>query len=102
MLFSYSGVFADPGHVIIHVTDLSEKKIESLNTSLASETNIVSGGVCPENKLLLINLQVFDDAHVRKLIALLKKEGIVDFHMKEEVSIDRFLQNCNNFIHFTF
>ena len=102
LMFSGTGVFAGSGHVIIHLAQLSEKNIDSLSQTLASETNIVSGGVCIENKLLLINLQVFDEEHVKKVIVLLKKQGIVDFDLKEEVSIDRFLQSCNNFIHFTF
>jgi len=98
-LFFYKcDVFAQSGHVLVHLKDLNEKHIDSLSVWLAPEENILSAGICSSNKLLMVNLKVKDDQHVQEIISLLKKHNIVEFYLKENVPVDRFIQNCEKFI----
>ena len=100
LLFCKCDVFAQSGYVLIHLKDLNEKNIDSLSVWLAPEENIINAGICSSNKLLTVNLNVKDDKHIQDILALLKKHNMVEFYLKDNVPVDRLIQNCENYISF--
>ncbi len=92
--------FASSGHVIVELTEFNEKQIDSLKIWFATDKNIVESGFCKESNLLLLRFEIFKTEQLDVAATILKSHGLSDFHMKEEISLDRFYQNCQSFISF--
>ena len=89
---------ADPGHLLVHVPELTEKSIDCLGVWFSSDNNILNAGLCLENKLLLIELELIDQVQIYNIFSILKKKGVFEFYLKEEISLDRFYSNCINYL----
>ncbi len=100
LFFCSSRSFAASGDVIIHLPGLNEKQIDSLQSWFAGDKNISQAGFCLENKLLFLHLTEKDPTQVNKIFEGLKINGQTEFNLKEEISADRFFQNCQTFISF--
>ncbi len=88
------------GHILIDISEISEKQIDSLADWLTPEKNILEAGICLDNKLLLLRLEIKDDAKIQEIFSILKSHGVMVFYLKENISIERFYQNCNTYLSF--
>ena len=95
-----SVVSATSGTVFIHVSDVSEKQIDSLKVWFSPGNNILESGICLENKLMMLRLQTKDEATIASVYSSLKSHGFQKFYLKEEISMDKYYQNCNSYILF--
>lgn len=98
--FCHTQSLAGAGHVLINLPDLNEKQIDSVRTWFSPDSTIVESGFCVDNKLLMIRLLDKNKVSIDQIYVRLKSHGIEKFFLKDEISLDRFHQNCRSFIAF--
>ena len=92
--------YAASGHVLINLPDFSEKQVDSISAWFKTDINIIESGICLESKLLMIRLQEKNNTNVQEIFDRLKKHGIENFFLKDEITLDRFRQYCTSYFPF--